>query len=453
MAYISQNPWTAEISHCLPFSDNAALTQQLQLSQKNFPRWQQFSFAERGEVLTQLSVLLLKHKDTLKKLMHNEMGKLLAEAEAEIVKSAQACAYYAKASEQLLATEKLSSDYTRSELRYEPIGTVLGVMPWNFPLWQIIRFIAPTMMAGNCVLLKPAENTAQTALYLAQLLDQAGCPSGVYQNLLMDNQQCAEVIANPIVKAVSLTGSELAGRSIARTAGQSLKKCVLELGGSDAFIVLKDADIQQAAKTAALSRFSNAGQTCIAAKRFIVLEEVVDAFIAALKQEAQSFSCDSNDPEKSGMAVMAKASLKEKLQQQVNDSIHQGAEIIYRAEASEHPHSFPATILDHVASGMPAYDEELFGPVASIIRVKSIEQAITVANDTSFGLAASIWSQNTEQASILANQLDCGSVFINSLVKSDIRLPFGGCKQSGFGRELSALGIREFCNIKTVVFA
>ena len=293
----------------------------------------------------------------------------------------------------------------------------------------------------------------EQALYLAQLLDQAGCPSGVYQNLLMDNQQCAEVIANPIVKAVSLTGSELAGRSIAQTAGQSLKKCVLELGGSDAFIVLKDADIQQAAKTAALSRFSNAGQTCIAAKRFIVLEEVVDAFIAALKQEAQSFSCDSNDPEKSGMAVMAKASLKEKLQQQVNDSIHQGAEIIYRAEASEHPHSFPATILDHVASGMPAYDEELFGPVASIIRVKSIEQAITVANDTSFGLAASIWSQNTEQASILANQLDCGSVFINSLVKSDIRLPFGGCKQSGFGRELSALGIREFCNIKTVVFA
>ncbi|NRB37210.1 MAG: NAD-dependent succinate-semialdehyde dehydrogenase [Pseudomonadales bacterium] len=453
MAYVSQNPWTAEVLKNFPLLSSTEIFQRLQNADSAYHNWSLLNFEQRAACFMTLAQNLRQQQDKFAELIHLEMGKLLPEAKAEVIKSADACDYYAQHAQSLLQTETIKTDYSHCEVRYQSIGCVLGIMPWNFPLWQIIRFIAPTLMAGNTVLLKPAENTPQVALALEHLMLQSDFPQGAYQNLLIDNQQCAEVIASPTIKAVSLTGSEQAGRSVAATAGAALKKSVLELGGSDAFLVLNDADIIAAAHTAAISRFSNAGQTCIAAKRFIVVEDIADDFIHQLTHQAKKFILRPDDSANSTLAPMAKPALREALKQQVDASIKLGATVVLACEAGTGFSDYPASILDHVKKGMPAYQEEIFGPVACIIRVKDSQEAIRIANDTCFGLAASIWSKDSHAAADFANQLHCGSVFINTLVKSDVRLPFGGCKQSGFGRELSQLGIREFCNAKTVVIA
>ena len=334
---------------------------------------------------------------------------------------------------------------------YQPLGCVLAVMPWNFPVWQVLRCAAPALMAGNVVLLKHASNVPQCARLIGDILAGAGVPDGVFAVLHIDNDQAAQVIADPRVAGVALTGSERAGRSIAANAGKHLKKCVMELGGSDAFVVLADADLQAAARAALASRFDNAGQTCIAAKRFIVVEAVADAFVDALAAlAAQRHYGDPADPATS-LAPLARPDLRDELDRQVQASIAAGATVVIGAAPLDGtPAGYPATILDRVQPGMPAFDEELFGPVAAVVRARDADDALALANASRYGLGGSIWTADAAAGRAMALRMECGAVFVNAPVRSDVRLPFGGIKRSGFGRELGMLGIREFTNAKTL---
>lgn len=451
MPYQSINPHNGEHLNSYNYQSWEETTHALAVANLAFIEWNQLDFQERASHVHRLAELLRKHIEHIAEIITKEMGKLPHEALAEIHKSADACDYLALKSAELLQDEPVQTDYQLSFVRYQPLGCILGVMPWNFPIWQVIRFAIPTLMAGNVVLIKHAENVPQCALSLAELFAQAEFPAGVYQNLMIDNDTTAQVIADHRCAAVSLTGSEKAGRSIAATAGKNLKKSVMELGGADPFIVLEDADLDHAVAVAAQSRFSNAGQTCIAAKRFIVIDTIADTFIEKLKIIAESFRYGNPLKNETTMAPLARSDLRDKLQQQITTSIQAGATIITGCQPLTDYAGYPASILDHVKSGMPAYNEELFGPIISIIRVHSIEEAIYVANNTHYGLAASIWSKNIDLANKMAQEIQTGSVFINTLVKTDVRFPFGGIKQSGYGRELAALGIREFMNAKTIV--
>ena len=451
MSYTSINPHNGEELATFPYQDWHDTSNALATANLAFTEWSQLTFSERASYIHRLAELLRKHIDRIATVITSEMGKLTAEAVAEVHKSADACDYFAIKAESLLEDEHIHCDYEQSYIHYQPLGCIVGIMPWNFPVWQVIRFMIPTLMAGNVVLIKHAENVPQCALLIAEFIELAEFPAGVFQNLLIDNATTAELIADHRCAGVSLTGSERAGRSVAATAGRHLKKTVMELGGSDPFIVLEDANLKKAAETAAISRFSNAGQTCIAAKRFIIHDAIADEFISLLKTKAEA--CIYGDPynQQTTMAPLARADLRKKLVQQVELSLQLGAKAITGCQVLNSYAGYPASILDHVKKGMPAYEEELFGPVASIIRVHSDEEAIHIANNTHYGLAASIWSRNIRHAQQVADRIQAGSTFINTLVKSDVRLPFGGIKQSGFGRELAAHGIREFMNAKTVV--
>lgn len=452
MAYVSVNPWTGKQQDSQPYHRKSDIEQALTNAKSVESYWRQLSFSERGSYFHRLAELLRKHQQTLADKMTADMGKLNDEALGEVLKAADACDYYAIKSENMLQAESVRTDDDSASIHYQPLGCILGIMPWNYPVWQVIRFMAPTLMAGNVCLLKPAENVLQCSRELDQLIQQAGFPNGVFQSLFMDNTSTASVIADPRCQGVSLTGSEAAGRSVAATAGKHLKKSVMELGGSDPFIVLEDADVEKAATTAALSRFMNAGQTCIAAKRFIVVEKVADDFVKAFKQASKAYRLGDPTHSDSSLAPMARQDLRDKLQHQVSLSLQLGATIVCGCHPKSNSHAaYPASILDHVTPNMPVFYEEVFGPVASIIRAKDQQDALTLANQSAYGLGASIWTQNTQAASTMAHHLEAGSVFINSLVKSDVRLPFGGIKQSGFGRELSELGIKEFTNAKTIV--
>jgi succinate-semialdehyde dehydrogenase/glutarate-semialdehyde dehydrogenase len=415
------------------------------------PHWRQQTPAERCRPMRRAATVLRDRAEDLARMITLEMGKPINEARAEIEKCAWGCEFYASEGPAFLADEEIASDAGRSLVVYQPLGTVLAVMPWNFPFWQVFRFAAPALIAGNTGLLKHASNVPQCALAIESVFAEAGFPAGVFRTLMIPSSQVEGVIQDPRVQAVTLTGSEPAGRQVAATAGAQIKKSLLELGGSDPFIVLEDADLDLAVEQAVVSRFLNTGQSCIAAKRFIVVAAIAEAFITRFRAAVEAL--ESGDPlaDTTRLGPMARFDLRDELHQQVLDSLSQGAVAVTGCSPEGGNGAwYQASILDHVKPGVRAYSEELFGPVASIIRAADENEAVRIANDTDFGLGGSVWTRDSERGERIARQLECGCAFVNGLVKSDPRLPFGGIKNSGYGRELSKLGIHEFVNAKTI---
>jgi len=418
--------------------------------------WAQTTFAHRAEILNKAASILEDRKDELAELMAKEMGKPLDQGVSEVEKCAWVFEYYAENAEKFLSDEPLESDGSESFVSFQPMGIVLAIMPWNFPFWQLFRFVAPALMAGNAGLLKHSSNVTGCALEIESILQDAGVPKNVFRTLLTDNDGAQQVIENDNVKAVTLTGSTRAGKAVAETAGSQIKKTVLELGGSDPYVVLEDADVEKAAETCVTSRLINSGQSCIAAKRFIVVKEVYDAFESAvlniMKEKKMGDPLQDEDVD---LGPQAREDLRDGLHEQVTKSIDAGAKCLLGGEIPDRDGSYyPPTLLKNVKPGMPAYEEELFGPVASLIKVDDEAEAIAVANDSEFGLGAAVFSEDIDRArKIAAEKIQAGCCFVNAFVKSDPRLPFGGIKQSGYGRELSHYGIKEFVNIKTVYIA
>lgn len=416
------------------------------------PVWAITPLEERCQLMRKAAQYLRDHRDRLARIITLEMGKLIKEARTEVEKCAAACDFYAEHGPAFLEDELIVSDAAKSYVAYQPLGTVLAVMPWNFPFWQVFRFAAPALVAGNTGVLKHASNVPQCALAIEQVFQACEFPQGVFRTLMISSSQVERVIADPRIHAVTLTGSEAAGRAVAACAGTHLKKLVLELGGSDAFIVLEDADLELTVKNAVASRFLNAGQSCIAAKRFIVLDAIADAFVEQFKAAVEAWLAPG-DPldEAATLAPMARPDLRDELHQQVTDSIRQGAVAVTGCVPHDGPGAYyQASIIDHVTAGQRAFGEELFGPVAIVIRARDEEHALRLANGSRFGLAGSVWTRNSQRGEALALRIEAGACFVNGMVKSDPRLPFGGIKASGYGRELSHHGMREFLNAKTV---
>ncbi len=451
MAIASINPTTGELLETFPETSGAELERILGRAVAAFRDWSRCPVAARTSPLGEAARLLRERKGSYARTMALEMGKPLAQGEAEAEKCAWACDYYAEHAEQFLAPVVRPTDATRSYVRFDALGPVLAIMPWNFPFWQVFRFAAPALAAGNAGLLKHAPNVSRCALEIEQLLREAGFPDGLFRAVLLPNEAVAPVIADPRICAVTLTGSDRAGSQVAQQAGRHLKKTVLELGGSDPFIVLTDANLDEAARTAADARLLNSGQSCIAAKRFIVVEPVFDRFLERFVAAVAARRL--GDPLAAGTDVgpQARADLRANLQRQVEESVRRGARLVLGGRVPEGPGFFyPPSVLTAVANGMPAFDEEVFGPVAAVIRVRDDADAVRVANASPYGLGAAVWTEDRERGERLAADLEVGSVFVNGLVKSDPRLPFGGVKRSGYGRELSEFGLREFVNVKSV---
>ncbi len=415
-------------------------------------QWSKLDYPVRAPYLKKIARLLKENKNELAELMAKEMGKPLAQGVGEIEKCAWVCEFYADKAVKFLGRKFIKTEANRSYVSFEPLGTVLSIMPWNFPFWQLFRFGAPALMAGNAVILKHAEVTTGCALKIEEIIHESGIPSDLFRTILVENDDMKPVIQHDGIAAVTLTGSTKAGKIVASQAGEALKKTVLELGGSDPYLILEDADIQKAAETCATSRLINSGQSCIAAKRFIVTEKVYDEFLDAFKKELDKRVVGDPVNESTDIGPMARQDLRDTLHNQVSKSIELGAKPLIGCEKLEGNGAYyPVSILTDVKEGMPAYEEELFGPVASVIKVKDSNEAIAVANDTQYGLGAAVFSSHREKAEQIAvNQLKAGCVFVNEYVKSDPRLPFGGIKKSGYGRELGRYGIREFVNTKTV---
>jgi len=453
MTMQSINPATGELNAEFETWNQDTLDEVVTQAGYGFADWSKLTpLEDRIALLRRLGDVLLDDQEPLAELMTLEMGKLYTEALAEVQKCATLCDYYADHAAEFLADEMIESDASKSYLAYLPLGVVLGVMPWNYPSWQVIRFAVPTITAGNIALLKHASNVPQCALALQEVFRKAGYPQGVFTTLMIGSDKVASVIRHPAVKAVSLTGSEAAGRKVAAVAGEQLKKTVLELGGSDAFIVLDSADLKAAVAGAVKGRFLNAGQSCIAAKRFIVDAALVETFTEQFKQTIEQ-GLLAGDPMKAEttLAPMARQDLLDELHQQVMKSVEMGAKIVTGGYQLDRPGAYYApTILTNVSSGMPAFDEEFFGPVAIILKASEPAHALGLANGINYGLGGSIWSNDMATAETMARGMESGATFINSPTFSDPRLPFGGVKNSGYGRELSAQGIREFTNIKTV---
>jgi len=400
------------------------------------------------------SAVLLENKAKYGRIMTLEMGKPITQSIAEVEKSALCCRYYAENAEQFLAAQPYKTDYSFSEVHYEPLGIVYAIMPWNFPLWQVFRCATPAIMAGNAVVLKHAQNVPQSALVMQEVFDKAGFPPWVFTNLFIEHEQSDKVIEHHGVMGVSLTGSERAGGHVASVAGKNIKRSVLELGGSDPFIILADADIETAAKIGCDSRMRNSGQSCISAKRFIVVKEVADAFIEKYIVNVKNIKVGDPLLAETFMGPLARKDLVDTIETQVSKTIAAGGKILIGGKriAGKGCYYEPTVITD-IPKDSPAYKEELFGPVASIFVVENENEAIALANDTSFGLGASLWTKDRDKALELSKDIQSGSVYINTFVKSDPRIPFGGIKKSGYGRELSDIGIKEFVNIKTVCIA
>ncbi len=449
----SINPVTGKIVKTYNSLSEKGVEKIINAVDKSWHHWRQTSFVERAANMQNLASLLRSKQEELALLMALEMGKVLREGKAEIEKCAWVCEYYAANAESFLENEFIQTEAKKAFVTYQPLGTILTVMPWNFPFWQVFRFAAPTIMAGNTAILKHASNIPGCAVAIEDLFREAGFPENVFRTLLIGSCQVEIVIRHQAVKAVSLTGSTPAGKSVAAVAGSVLKKCVLELGGSDPYLILEDADLETAARSCATSRLLNAGQSCIAAKRFIVVNKVYSEFLEYFTHEMNRAHFGDPRNQESTMGPLARMDLRDELHQQVVISVKKGAEIVLGGEIPNRKGAFyPPTILENVKPGMPAYDEELFGPVASVIRVKDEQEAIKVANDTEFGLGAAVFTRDLKNGEHIAEKLlDAGCCFVNDFVKSDPRLPFGGIKTSGFGRELSTHGIKEFMNVKTVV--
>jgi succinate-semialdehyde dehydrogenase/glutarate-semialdehyde dehydrogenase len=417
--------------------------------------WRKTDFEHRAVLMRKAAEIMRAQSYDLAKLMAEEMGKPIKEGILEAEKCAWVCEYYADNAKDFLKDEPIASDASESFVHFEPIGIVLAVMPWNFPFWQVFRFLAPALMAGNAGVLKHASNVPGSAMAIERVMLEAGFPKYLFQTLLIGSELVPHVIEHPLVKAVTLTGSTPAGSAVAATAGKSLKKTVLELGGSDPYIILEDADLKHAAQQCAKSRLINNGQSCIAAKRFIVVDAVYDEFVHLFVHEMQQANMGDPMDEYTTLGPLARHDLRDEVHAQVIDSIAHGATVLLGAQVPNRDGAYyPATVLANVHKGQPAYHEEIFGPVAAVIRVKDEDEAIYVANDTVFGLGAAVFTQNKERGrQIAAKALDAGCCFVNTFVKSDPRLPFGGIKQSGYGRELSSFGIKEFVNTKTVYLA
>ncbi len=451
MPYLSLNPATHELIARYDSWDGARLAAALEKAKAAQLAWARRTFHERAEVLRQAAIHVRLHRDRYAQLITTEMGKLLRESRAEVEKCAWVCEYYAQHGAEFLRDEPVVTDAQQSYVTYAPLGVILAVMPWNFPFWQVFRAAAPALMAGNGVVLKHASNVPQCALALEAICRESGLPEGVFTTLMIEAADVAGVIASPHVQAVTLTGSEETGRKVAAVAGGHLKKCVLELGGSDPFIVLADADLDFTADQAVASRFLNCGQSCIAAKRFILVPEIADAFLERFKARVEALTVGDPMDDATQIGPMARQDLRDALHAQVTDSLAQGAVALTGCRPLERQGVFYApSILDRVTPQTRAWHEELFGPVAIVIRAESEADALKIANDTRFGLGASLWTRDLARGEALARAIEAGSVFINGMVKSDPRLPFGGVKASGFGRELAYHGIREFVNAKTV---
>lgn len=424
----------------------------LQKSEHAFAEWKNVSWKDRAQLMTEVARLLRLHKSEFARLMTEEMGKLPASAAAEVEKCAWVCNYYAANSESFLQDEVIHTDAAESFVSFQPLGTILAIMPWNFPFWQVLRFAAPNLMAGNTGILKHASNVNGCGLAIEDIFRQAGFPEGVFQTILVSGRNMEKIIEHPVIKAVTLTGSTPAGKAVASAAGKVLKKCVLELGGSDPYIIFPDADIEEASRICVTSKLINAGQSCIAAKRFIVVDNVYDEFLQKFteKMEKQIMG-DPYDPQTT-IGPLARNDLRDELHSQVQTAIKQGAECILGGYVPQTDGAFyPPTILVNINQENIAYKEELFGPVATIIKAKDETDAVRIANDTSFGLGAALFCNDLQKARKIAREeINAGCCFINDFVKSDPRLPFGGIKESGFGRELSRYGILEFVNIKSV---
>ncbi|MCX6286125.1 MAG: NAD-dependent succinate-semialdehyde dehydrogenase [Bacteroidetes bacterium] len=413
--------------------------------------WRKTSFAYRGELFRRLAGMLRSDKERLSRLMTEEMGKIIMESHAEIEKCALACDFYAEHAGSMLQDEIVETEASRSLVVFQPLGVIFAVMPWNFPFWQVFRFAVPSLMAGNVGLLKHASNVPGCALAIEDLFIKAGFPDNVFSTLMIPSSMVEEVIANPLVHAVTLTGSGPAGSSVASFAARYIKKAVLELGGSDAYIVLEDADLEKAVRVAVNARMINQGQSCIAAKRFIVIETLVEEFTSGLEKIVSELKTGNPFDPSIQIGPLARPDLVDDIDRQVRESLDAGAKLVCGGKRPKMTGCYYApTILGNVKKGMPAYHEETFGPVFSIISVTSEEEAISVANDSQFGLGGSIWTRDLERGEKLARQIDTGAVFVNGMTKSDPRLPFGGVKKSGYGRELAAYGIKEFVNIKTI---
>lgn len=431
-----------------PLMIDATLDTAIENASEAYRTWKKYSFSERANIFRNVATILRRDQETLAMLITHEMGKIITESRAEVEKCAVTAEYYADNAESFLKDEFLTAGYSSSFVSYEPIGVVLGIMPWNFPFWQVFRYAAPTLMAGNTTLLKHAPNVCGCALALEKIFKEAGAPVGVFTSLIIDTPAVEKILASDKVQAATLTGSERAGSSVASIAGRYIKKTVLELGGSDALIVLPDADMKNAVSVALNSRMLNAGQSCIAAKRFIILKEALPDFIQEFMVRLKKLK--QGDPFDNSVTTgpMARTDLVEKLDKQLKKSVEMGAKLLWGGEINGC--NFKPALLTEVKKGMPSFDEETFGPMAAITVAADETEAILLANDSSYGLSGSVWTNDIEKGISLARQMETGAVFINALVKSDPRLPFGGIKNSGYGRELGRHGILEFVNAKTI---
>jgi acyl-CoA reductase-like NAD-dependent aldehyde dehydrogenase len=447
----SVNPATEEIIGSYLLHSDEQIEEKLRKAQETFLGWRMEKFSTRSDLMKKAAAHLRANKSKFAGIMTTEMGKPIVESEAEVEKCAWCCEYYAENAERFLHDEPRDSYAAESYIQYTPLGVILAIMPWNFPFWQVFRFAAPALMAGNTAILKHASNVPQCALAIEEVFRVAGFPKEVFQTLLVPGSRTSKLIEHPAIAAVTLTGSESAGSQTASGAGRALKKTVLELGGSDPFIVLADADLNAAVNTGVRARYLNTGQSCIAAKRFIVVESVFQEYLNRFVKAVRDLKIGDPMVRSTQIGPLARAEFIEDLERQIRESVQQGAVILAGGKRRKGKgYFFEPTVLSEVRPGMPAGCEELFGPVAAMIRVRDTEEAIQVANCTPFGLGSSLWTSDIENAKQLARRIEAGQVFINGMVASDPRLPFGGVKRSGYGRELSELGIREFVNIQTV---
>jgi succinate-semialdehyde dehydrogenase/glutarate-semialdehyde dehydrogenase len=450
MTIASTNPATGETLKTFSADSDSVIEEKLRKAAAAAKTWRKAPFAERSQRLARAAAILEQRKDALGRLMTLEMGKLRKAAIGEVEKCANGCRYYAENAERHLAPEPVQTDARRSEKRFQPLGPVLAIMPWNFPFWQVFRFAAPALMAGNVGLLKHASNVPQCALAIEEIFREAGYPEGCFQTLLIGSDKVKKIVEDPRVMAATLTGSDGAGRSLASTAGAQLKKTVLELGGSDPFLVMPSADLDKAVQVAVTARIQNAGQSCIAAKRFIVHDKIAPEFEKRFVQSMRGLKMGDPQDDATEIGPLASKQVLDDVDKQVRAARERGGNVACGGGRAERPGFYyePTVVLE--AKGTKVWEEEVFGPVAAVVRAKGLDEAIALANDTQFGLGSAAFTQDAKEIERLVDELEAGQVFINGMVKSDPRLPFGGIKASGYGRELSQEGIREFTNTKTV---
>ena len=451
MAISTVNPATGEEVTTFEALTEEVIDQKIQRAADTFREYRKFSFAERSRMMLRAAEILDEEAEEFGRLMTSEMGKTLAAATAEAQKCARGCRYYAENAERFMADEEIELRGAKTYVRYEPLGPILAIMPWNFPFWQVFRHAAPALMAGNVILLKHASNVPQCALAIEDIIHRAGFPEGVLQTLLIGSGQVQSVIDDPRVRAVTLTGSEGAGRSVGAEAGENIKPSVLELGGSDPFIVMPSADLEKAVSTAVTSRTLNNGQSCVNAKRIIVHEEIAGEFERRFVESMAALRVGDPMSEDTDMGPLATSQMLEDVADQVRKSVEAGARVLTGGEPMDEPGNFyPPTVITDIPKDSPAYREEIFGPVASLFWVRDIDEAIHLANDTAFGLSSSAWTNDPAEQERFINEIEAGMVYVNRMTESTPEIPFGGAKNSGYGRELSHFGIHEFTNVKTV---